>query len=183
MINVDRQKDDKVVATAFMAHGITEASANLTSEVLVSADARDKHSHGLLRLPRFLRGIEHGHVDPDGETAIITEHRGVATLSGGSRLGPVVASEAITIELLAGTLVGAATGTDVTGTYHIGDPCTKGDPFDGETEIASMVDDEQFETVVELFEQTVEQGATVRYGGNYGGDLGTRVFEPTSFLA
>lgn len=56
---------------------------------------------------------------------------------------------------------------------------TIGDPFDDETHIASMVDDEQFETVVELFERTVEQGATVEYGGNYGGDLGARVFEPT----
>lgn len=94
-MNVDRQKAVEVAATAFMGHGITEASAYLTSEVLVSADARDKHSHGLLRLPRFIRGIEHGHVDPDGEITIVTEHRGVATLSGGSRLGPVVASKAI----------------------------------------------------------------------------------------
>lgn len=56
---------------------------------------------------------------------------------------------------------------------------TIGDPFDDETQIASMVDDEQFETVVELFERTVEQGATVEYGGNYGDDLGACVFEPT----
>ncbi|ODR83061.1 hypothetical protein BG842_17195 [Haladaptatus sp. W1] len=56
---------------------------------------------------------------------------------------------------------------------------TVGDPFDEETDIASMVDDDQFETVVELFEATVEQGATVECGGSYGDDLGERVFEPT----
>lgn len=88
-MNVDRRKAVEAAATAIMAYGITEASAYLTSEVLVSADARDKHSHGLLRLPRFLRGIEHGHVDPDGEITIVTEHRGGATLSGGSLLGPI----------------------------------------------------------------------------------------------
>jgi len=54
-----------------------------------------------------------------------------------------------------------------------------GDPFDEETDVAAMVDDEQFETVVELFEATVGEGATVECGGNYGGDLGERVFEPT----
>ncbi|WP_324760488.1 aldehyde dehydrogenase family protein [Haloarcula montana] len=54
-----------------------------------------------------------------------------------------------------------------------------GDPFDDETTIASMVDDSQFEDVVELFEATVEAGATVECGGNYGGDLGPRTFEPT----
>lgn len=62
---------------------------------------------------------------------------------------------------------------DAAGSMHIGDP------FDEETTIASMVDDSQFEDVVELFETTVEQGATVECGGNYGGDLGPRVFEPT----
>ncbi|WP_255197706.1 aldehyde dehydrogenase family protein [Halorarius litoreus] len=56
---------------------------------------------------------------------------------------------------------------------------TVGDPFDQATDVASMVDDDQFETVVELYEATVEAGATVECGGNYGGDLGPRTFEPT----
>jgi lactaldehyde dehydrogenase len=56
---------------------------------------------------------------------------------------------------------------------------TVGDPFDDDTDIASMVDDSQYETVVDIFEASVEQGATVECGGNYGGDLGPRTFEPT----
>jgi lactaldehyde dehydrogenase len=56
---------------------------------------------------------------------------------------------------------------------------TVGDPFDEETDVASLVDDDQFDDVVDIFEATVEQGATVECGGNYGGDLGERVFEPT----
>ena len=36
---------------------------------------------------------------------------------------------AIAVEVLAGGLVGAAMGSDVTGTYHTTDPCTKGDLF------------------------------------------------------
>ncbi|MBV0925825.1 aldehyde dehydrogenase family protein [Halomicroarcula limicola] len=56
---------------------------------------------------------------------------------------------------------------------------TVGDPFEDDTDVASMVDDDQFETVVDIFEDTVDAGATVESGGNYGGDLGDRVFEPT----
>jgi lactaldehyde dehydrogenase len=59
------------------------------------------------------------------------------------------------------------------------DALTVGDPFDGATDVASMVDDSQFEAVVDIFEATVEAGATVECGGSYGGDLGDRVFEPT----
>ncbi len=54
-----------------------------------------------------------------------------------------------------------------------------GNPFDEATQVASMVDDSQFDDVVEIFEKTVEMGATVECGGNYGGELGERVFEPT----
>jgi lactaldehyde dehydrogenase len=56
---------------------------------------------------------------------------------------------------------------------------TVGDPFEEDTDIASLVDDDQFADVVDIFETTVEQGATVECGGNYGNGLGERVFEPT----
>ncbi|MEA1931647.1 Ldh family oxidoreductase [Halohasta litorea] len=94
-MRVDRNRAVEVAADAFRAHGISEADATQTAEALVSADARGKHSHGLLRLPRFVRGIEHGNVDPDGSIEVVAEHGGAATLSGGSRLGPVVASVAV----------------------------------------------------------------------------------------
>lgn len=95
MTEVDRDRAVEVAAGAFRAHGIDDADAVQTAEVLVSADARGKHSHGLLRLPRFVRGIEHGNVDPEGDIAVVAERGGAATLSGGSRLGPVVASAAV----------------------------------------------------------------------------------------
>ncbi|WP_324760479.1 Ldh family oxidoreductase [Haloarcula sp. GH36] len=93
-MEVDRQRAVAVAADAFRAHGISDADAEQTAEVLVSADARGKHSHGLLRLPRFVRGIEHGNVDPDGTIDVVDDRGGAATISGGSRLGPVVASAA-----------------------------------------------------------------------------------------
>jgi len=93
-MEIDRDRARAVARDAFTAHGISDADARLTAEVLVSADARGKHSHGLLRLPRFVRGIEGGNVDPDGEIGVVRDGGATATLSGGSRLGPVVATEA-----------------------------------------------------------------------------------------
>ena len=55
---------------------------------------------------------------------------------------------------------------------------TVGDPTDEDTDVAAMVDDEQFESVVEILEESVEAGATVECGGRYG-EVGPRVFEPT----
>lgn len=56
---------------------------------------------------------------------------------------------------------------------------TVGNPHDEDTDLGAMVNDHEFQGTVDLFEETVEQGATVEYGGRYGGDLGDRVFEPT----
>jgi len=93
-MDVERARATETAAAAFAAHGIDSADARLTAEVLVSADARGKGSHGLLRLPRFVRGIEAGNVDPNGEIETVADGGATATLDGGSRLGPVVASAA-----------------------------------------------------------------------------------------
>jgi len=93
-MEVDRSRAERVAADAFREHDIGDDDAWLTAEVLVSADAREKHSHGLLRLPRFVRGIQHGNVDPDGDITVTSQGDGTATVDGGSRLGPVVAAEA-----------------------------------------------------------------------------------------
>jgi lactaldehyde dehydrogenase len=56
---------------------------------------------------------------------------------------------------------------------------TIGDPFDETTQLTAMINRGQFDGVVEIYEETVAQGATVECGGNYGGELGEWVFEPT----
>jgi len=52
---------------------------------------------------------------------------------------------------------------------------TVGDPFDEDTDIAALIDDDAAEKVRRIYEETVEAGATVECGGEYDG----RTFEPT----
>lgn len=94
-MEVDRARAETVASRAFQQHGIKEADADLTADVLVTAEAMDKGSHGLIRLPRYVRGIEHGNVDPEGEVTIARDSGATATIDGGARLGPVVASRAV----------------------------------------------------------------------------------------
>ncbi|WP_416840372.1 Ldh family oxidoreductase [Haloferax sp. DFSO52] len=95
MVDVDRARAEAVATRAFEAAGVDHADARLTAEMLVDADARGKHSHGLIRLPRYIRGVDHGNVDPAGEMTVVRDRGATATLDGGSRLGPVVALEAL----------------------------------------------------------------------------------------
>ena len=94
-MDIARDEAKRTAVRAFRTHNISESDAALTAEVLVSADARGKHSHGLLRLPRFVRGIDHGNVDPGGDITVVADAGAAAIIDGGSRLGPVVAAEAV----------------------------------------------------------------------------------------
>jgi len=94
-MEVDIERAEAVAAAALTARGVSASDAATTAAVLVAADACGKHSHGLLRLPRVIRGVEAGNLDPDGDIEVVAERGGVATLSGGARPGPVVAMEAV----------------------------------------------------------------------------------------
>jgi L-2-hydroxycarboxylate dehydrogenase (NAD+) len=91
----DRDRVERVVRTAFERRGIGPDDAAVTADALVTAEARGKDSHGLVRVPRYVRGVEHGTVDPDGEITVAREAGATATLDGGSRFGPAVAVDAL----------------------------------------------------------------------------------------
>lgn len=94
-MKIDRQRARETAIAAFRAHGVSAEDARVTAEMLVTAEARGTSSHGLIRLPRYLRGIEHGNVDTDGDIKVVRDGGATATIDGGSRLGPAVAMEAI----------------------------------------------------------------------------------------
>ena len=118
-IEVDRRRAERVATAALCEHGVPEEHAALVAEVLVEADACGKHSHGLLRLPRVVRGIECGNVEPSAEPTVRSEVPGVATVDGGAQLGPVVATRA----MAEATAMADAAGVGVVGVHdsnHLG---------------------------------------------------------------
>lgn len=94
-MRVDRGRVREAVASAFRGHGIQPRDATVTAEMLVTAEARGKSSHGLIRLRRYLQGVEHGNVDPHGTIDVVSDAGAAATIDGGRRLGPVVARRGI----------------------------------------------------------------------------------------
>ena len=93
-MKVERDRAVEVAKTALETFEINPSDAHRTAEMLVTVDAMGKHSHGLLRLPRFIRGIANNNVNPDVTIDIISEKDSVVALDGGARLGPVVANTA-----------------------------------------------------------------------------------------
>ena len=79
------------VATLFLAHGLSEADAATVAACLVEADLRGVASHGVGRVPIYLRRLREGLVDPRPPLAIEALTPVAARLDGANGLGFVVA--------------------------------------------------------------------------------------------
>lgn len=64
MITLPAEELRRFAEGVLRAAGADEVSARSTSQVLLDADLKGIHSHGLVRLPIYVRRLEHGLVNP-----------------------------------------------------------------------------------------------------------------------
>ncbi len=76
-----------LVATICRAGGIPDADAAMIADVLVTTDMRGIHSHGVVRLARYLDCIRAGGIKPAAEPAIVSESANSIMASANGGLG------------------------------------------------------------------------------------------------
>jgi len=81
----------ELAGALFLKLGATEKDARLAATVLLSADLRGIDSHGLARLPGYVRLWEKGRIDLKAKPSIIHETASTATIDAQSGLGLIVA--------------------------------------------------------------------------------------------
>ena len=75
--------------------GVPEPAARRVAETLVSADARNIHSHGVVRLARYIDCIQSGGIRPDAEVKIIDEGPAFLRVSANGGLGIPASCETV----------------------------------------------------------------------------------------
>ena len=87
--------------TALERAGLAEADADLVADTLVEADLRGVHSHGLILLVRYCRGLLKGYVNPRPRVRVEARNGAVARINGDNGLGqiPSVAAMDLAMEL------------------------------------------------------------------------------------
>ncbi|MFT5086488.1 MAG: LDH2 family malate/lactate/ureidoglycolate dehydrogenase [Candidatus Latescibacterota bacterium] len=76
---------------AILEHeGVPAAEAAFVAETLVEADLRGIHSHGILRLGRYVRELRSGVTNPNPHIHIAEEGAAIARIDGDGGLGPLV---------------------------------------------------------------------------------------------
>ena len=82
-------------AALFAGAGVPAADAAIAARCLVRADLRGVDTHGIVRIPGYLKRIEAGLVDPAPELAFESVGPSVARLDGRNGLGFVIATRAV----------------------------------------------------------------------------------------
>src|SRR3954468_21307673 len=84
-----------LVTSIFRRCAMEEADAALLADSLVAADLRGVHSHGVLRVPEYVKKLTVEGVDPRGRPAGVREFGGCLVVDGGNSMGQIGASLAM----------------------------------------------------------------------------------------
>jgi uncharacterized oxidoreductase len=98
---------------------VPKKDAELVAGLLVEANLTGYDSHGVIRIPRYARGIKMGVTKPRAEINILRETPSMAIIDGGWNLGQVVAKYAmnVCIEKAKKSIVSLVTARN---SHHIG---------------------------------------------------------------
>jgi L-2-hydroxycarboxylate dehydrogenase (NAD+) len=92
----------------FLALGCPPADAVLAAKVLISADLRGIDSHGIARLPGYVRLADLGRLNPRPKPVIVHQTPSTAVLDGDAGLGLIVAPMAMATAIEKARLSGTA---------------------------------------------------------------------------
>lgn len=94
-MRVRRDEALEVAVSALESRGAPAAHARLQAEVLVEAELKGHPSHGLQRLPRLIKRIDNGVLDPSSTGTACWRGSSLLDVDGGMGFGPVVACAAL----------------------------------------------------------------------------------------
>ncbi len=86
---------ERFAAGAFSRLGLPEEDAAWTARTLVAAELRGVTSHGVIRLPNYVRRLEAGVANPRPRISVVKEAGALALLDGDNGMGQVVSRRAM----------------------------------------------------------------------------------------
>ncbi len=109
----------EICRSLFRAAQVPAPEAAAVAGRLVEANRLGHDSHGVIRVPQYLKAIEDGEVVPGADVEILEETPASATLDGNWGFGQVVAGRAVELAVAKARQYGLAAVT-VRRSYHIG---------------------------------------------------------------
>ena len=99
VINVPADDLRAVVGSILGAVGMGGDDAGMAADALVRTEMRGLVTHGVRHVPRYVRWIRDGGIDPRAEFEVIRETASIAVVDGHAGLGHVVATKAMRLAI------------------------------------------------------------------------------------
>jgi uncharacterized oxidoreductase len=96
---IDVAKLEQLTGDIFVARGVPVADAKWIATMLVRANLRGHDSHGVIRIPHYVRSMKAGEVNPTPVIRVISESPTLALVDGDLGFGQVVARRGIAIAI------------------------------------------------------------------------------------
>lgn len=107
------------VGEIFERCGMSAEDAGLLADSLVQSDLRGVHSHGVLRVPEYVKKLTLDGVDPRGRPAIVKDAGAALVVDGGNSMGQIGAEFAMRAAVERARTTGVAAAA-VRGSNHCG---------------------------------------------------------------
>lgn len=108
-----------LVTAIFECCGMAAADAGLLADSLVQSDLRGVHSHGVLRVPEYVKKLREDGVDPQGRPATVKDAGAALVIDGGNSMGQIGAAFAMRAAIERARTTGVAAAA-VRGSNHCG---------------------------------------------------------------
>jgi LDH2 family malate/lactate/ureidoglycolate dehydrogenase len=108
-----------VVSAVFERCEMAPDDARLLADTLVAADLRGVHSHGVLRVPEYVKKLREDGVDPRGRPQIVRDAGAALVIDGGNSMGQIGAAFAMRAAVERAKTTGLAAAA-VRGSNHCG---------------------------------------------------------------
>jgi len=118
-IIVQPQPLKELVMAMYIKKGMFRAEADIAASRQIEADLRGIQSHGTRATPRYLNAMDHGDIDPRGQTIVQTRTPAMAVLDGGRSVGHVTSTKAMHMAIDMAKAVGTGT-VGVHNSQHFG---------------------------------------------------------------
>ena len=108
-----------IVAGLFVRCGMSDGDAGHLAESLVRADLRGVHSHGVMRVPEYVKKLCGGGVNPTGRPRVVRDSGGALVIDGDNAMGQIAAEFAMRQAIERARTVNVAVAV-VRGSNHCG---------------------------------------------------------------
>lgn len=97
MLKVTNSSISEVTRKALLKAGVNKNNANTIVDTILFANRRGNATHGIGRLPLYIKKIKAGHLNPKDENELITDTMSIAVIDAHNGFGQVSADMAVNI--------------------------------------------------------------------------------------